>query len=79
MLVNCDSQFLEISHSAAAPMPGHPLHSAATHPREARILSDNDDVSAVQVVIVIRKGADGSENLRAGGVLVPRRFEFDAL
>ena len=42
-------------------------------------LNAHDDVTAVQVVIVVRKGADRSEDLRPGRALVPGGFEFDAL
>lgn len=39
----------------------------------------DDDIAAVQVVIVIRKRADRPEYLRAGGVWIPRRLKLHPL
>ena len=39
----------------------------------------DDDVAAVQVVIVVREGADRPQHLNAGGIRIPRRLELDAL
>ena len=43
------------------------------------LLDADDDVAAVQVVVVVREGADGPEHLDPGGARIPRRLELDPL